>query len=107
MMREWRASPVVAAVVLTLFLIVQLAIPISRLGKEDEARRMGWQMFSVAGESIEFVVHTPGTSQGIALDEVLAKVRGDLDLAHLIPPHLCATVNDAFKVSWNDSVYQC
>ena len=55
-----------------LFLVLQLAIPISRISSDGETVRFGWQMFSTVGESIEFTVHTPAGSFVVDLEEVMA-----------------------------------
>lgn len=64
-------------------------------------------MFAVAAEPVEFSVLTPDGVQPVDLGEVLARVRGDLDLPALLPPFLCETVEGAVEVSWDEEVYEC
>ena len=106
-MTEWRKSPTVAVVGVALFVIVQIAIPISRMGDAEQAQRFGWQMFSTVGEATEFTVHTPTGTVVIDLEEVMARARADIPLAELLPPHLCDTVEGAEFVTWDDKRYQC
>ena len=107
MMIEWRKSPTVTAVSVALFVILQLAIPISRMGDTEQAQRFGWQMFSTVGESFEFTVQTLTGNLVIDLEEVMARARGDIPLEELLPPHLCETVEGAETVTWDDKSYKC
>ncbi len=106
-MTEWRKSPIVAAIAVVLFVVLQLAIPISRMGNDGGLQRFGWQMFSTIGEAIEFKVHTPTGTVVIDLEEVMARARGDIPLEELLPPHLCNRVEGAVSVTWDDKSYQC
>ena len=106
-MTEWRKSSTVAAVGVALFVVLQLAIPISRMGDGEQAQRFGWQMFSTVGESFEFTVHTSTGSLVIDLEEVMARARGDIPLEELLPPHLCDTVEGAENITWDDKRYEC
>jgi len=107
MMTEWRKSPTVAAVIVALFVILQFVIPISRSSDGEHPERFGWQMFSSAGEAIEFSVHTATGTLVIDLQEVMANPRGDIPLEELLPTHLCETVDGAAFVTWNDKRYEC
>jgi hypothetical protein len=104
-MREWRKSIVVAVVATTLFLIVQLAMPISRLG--DTARRFGWQMFSTAQFAPEFVVVTEDDEIDIDHRDYVAMSRADVDFEKLLPPHLCSVVPNAVSVRWEGGELIC
>jgi len=106
-MTEWRKSRTAAAVAVVLFVVLQLAIPISRISADDETVRFGWQMFSTVGESIEFTVHTSTASFVIDLEAVMARARGDIPLEELLPPHLCDTIQEAESVTWHDKSYEC
>lgn len=106
-MDEWRSSPAIAILAIALFLTIQLAIPLSRLGDYDNSQRFGWQMFSTHVERIIFTVHTDATSSEVDLNEILARVRGDLPLTELVPPHLCRVTPDAERVTWSDEAYPC
>ena len=50
---------------------------------------------------------TPAGDEVIALDSILARVRGDLDLDALLPPFLCETVEGAETVTWDDQRFTC
>lgn len=104
--RNWRRSPPIAVAVVALILIVQLAIPISRLGDET-ARRFGWQMFSSSVAVPKFSVATAEGEFEVELSRYMARIRADIDIVTLIPPHLCATVPGAQRVTWADSEYTC
>ena len=106
-MTEWRKSRTVAAASVALFVILQLAIPLGRIGDAEQIQRFGWQMFSTLGEPIEFTVHTSTGSLVIDLEEVMARVRGDIPLEELLPPHLCSTVEGAETVTWDDKRHEC
>jgi hypothetical protein len=97
----------VAVVGVALFVVLQLAIPISRMGSDEGPQRFGWQMFSTVGEAIEFTVHTPTGTVIIDLEDVMARARSDVPLEELLPPHLCNTVEGAESVTWDDKSYQC
>lgn len=96
-----------ALAALLVFVAVQLAIPISRLDSPDRAQRLGWQMFAVAAEPIQFTVLTASGENIVQLDDIMARVRGDIDLPTLLPPFLCMTVEGALAVSWHHETYTC
>ena len=106
-MSEWRKSPAVALVIMTLFLILQLGVPLTRIGEHEMAQRFGWQMFSVLSQEIEFTVHTADSSETIDLDDIMARVRADLPLEEEVPPHLCKTTPEAVRVTWEGGEFQC
>lgn len=106
MVRNWRSSRKIAAVLATVFLVVQLVVPISRFGDES-ARRFGWQMFSASATAPEFVVTTDSDQVEINLDDYMARVRSDIDIETLLPPHLCSVVAGAREVSWDSSRMTC
>ena len=106
-MTNWRQSRPLALMVIAVFLIIQLALPISRLG-DVSAKRFGWQMFSEGSTLPLFVVHTDdGTEFETSLDDYTAMLRADIDLVDLVPPHLCAVVPDAASVTWQTGEYRC
>ena len=105
-MTRWRQSSVVAIIGIGLFLAIQLAIPLARLGSDDAAR-FGWQMFATVGPPVEFTVHTDSGSELIDLDAYMARVRGDISLEDLLPPHLCNTIDNASSVTWDQSSFEC
>lgn len=106
MMAGWRRSPAIAGLVVASFLIVQLVVPISRFG-DDSTRRFGWQMFSLARPSPQFVVTTSTGDIEIALSDYMARVRADVDVTLLLPPHLCSVIPGADYVTWEDGSHQC
>lgn len=106
-MVEWRKSRVVAMVSVVLFGIIQLTVPISRLGEDENAQRFGWQMFSSYQPSIEFTVNTSDGSQVVDLEEITARFRADLDLEALVPPFICDQVSSAQSVNWNGQTHRC
>lgn len=105
-MAGWRRSPAVAVLVIAVFLVVQLAVPLSRLGT-DSPRRFGWQMFSIARHSPQFVVATETGEIEIEVSDFMARVRADVDLVALLPQHLCSVVPGAEVVTWEDGVHRC
>lgn len=103
----WRRSPVVAAVGLLLFLVLQLGVPILRMSGSEDIQRFGWQMFSTVGERIEFTVHIDDENLVLQLEDVVARARGDIPFKTLLPPHLCNTIDGAERVTWNEMEYRC
>lgn len=106
-MSEWRKSPAVALVIMTLFLILQLGVPLTRIGEHRMAQRFGWQMFSVSSQEVEFTVHTADTGEAIELDAIVARIRADLPLEEKVPPHLCEITPEAVRVTWDDGEHRC
>jgi hypothetical protein len=102
---DWRKSTVVAATAIAVYLVVQFAIPISRIG--DDARRFGWQMFSTAQFAPEFVVVTPTGEIDIDHRDHVAMSRADVDFERLLPPHLCRVVPGAVSVRWEEGELEC
>jgi len=105
--RSWRRSGALALVVIGLFLAVQIAVPVSRIGVHDSARRFGWQMFSTAQETPAFVVITESGAVEVELDDYVAGPRGDVDIDGLLPPHLCNVVSGAVRVTWDSGDHEC
>jgi len=106
-MTSWRRSTPVAIALITMFLVIQLAIPISKLGKSDGDQRFGWQMFSTAGTPADFAVHTDSGSEEVNLNVLTAQLRADMPLTELVPPFLCDTVPGAIEVTWQSGGYSC
>jgi hypothetical protein len=102
---DWRKSTVIAVIAMAMYLAVQLAIPISRIG--DDARRFGWQMFSTAQFAPEFVVETATEEIDIDYRDYIAMSRADVDLETLLPPHLCSVVPGAISVRWDGGELEC
>jgi hypothetical protein len=104
---EWRKSPLVAGIAVALFVLIQLATPISRFGDHERAQRLGWQMFSVSVPDPTLTVVTDSGEEKIMLEDYMARVRSDIDIIALMPPHLCKVVEDAAAVNWDGGFYQC
>lgn len=103
---SWRRSPAVAVIVSSVFLIVQLGLPLSQLNS-DLASRYGWQMFSTTRAIPEFVVKTSSELVEITLNDYMARVRADIDIVDELPPHLCQVVPGAQSVTWDEGEYRC
>lgn len=89
------------------FLVVQLAIPISRLFPLETPHRWAWQMFSRTPHSVQFVIHTPTDTTDVVLRQHMAQVRGDIDLTGLMPAHLCLVYDEAIRVTWDSGELEC
>lgn len=96
-----------AVVVIVIFVAVQLAIPLSRIGIHESARRFGWQMFSTARETPSFVVIKESETAEIRLGDYMAGTRGDIDIVGVLPPHLCDVVPGALRITWESGEYEC
>jgi hypothetical protein len=57
--------------------------------------------------AFEFTVVTATEETVFPLETVLARPRGDMALEELVPPHLCATVEGAVRVIWEEGVFEC
>lgn len=106
-MREWRRSPAVALLIVSIFAVIQIGLPASRLQGDGQARRFGWQMFSTYARHIEFTVDTPRGQQVVELSDYVARVRADLPLEELLPAHLCGRIPDALSVQWDGKTLVC
>jgi len=105
-MRDWRKSRLAAALVIAAFLTIQLAVPVSRLSSGDPAR-FGWQMYSSADPSPEFIVQTVDESFEIDIDDYLAARRVEVRIQDFLPVHLCSVVDGALVVTWEDGEHPC
>ena len=71
------------------FVAIQLAVPVRQL-MAPRLARWGWQMYSVAHPQPVFLsVSASGAETPLDLIEYLASARPDLDLAAMLPPHVC------------------
>ncbi len=94
----WTTKSVVAAAFFTLFLSIQIGVPLIRLWAPRPAR-FGWQMFSARQQRPRFsLVLRDGTSRPVNLGPYVAQSRGEVDLENALPPHLCRTVPDVASV---------
>lgn len=107
LMSSWRRSPVVAAVTISIFLLVQLALPIARFDDTERGTRFAWHMFSGARGIPEFVVKTADGDRDVVLENYMARVRVDIDLVNTLPPHLCQVYPNAMAVSWDGGELRC
>lgn len=105
-MTDWRRSRGIAALAVGMFLTVQLAIPINRVAS-GAPERFGWQMFSKARDPIELSIEKPTGFETVDLEEVLARVRLDMDLEALVPSFLCDTDTSIVAVIWNGERLRC
>ncbi len=104
---RWQRSPTIAAAVVGLWLAVQLVVPIWRL-TSDGQDRFAWRMFSTFEARPTYVVHTGDEERIVDLEAVTARLRGDLDLVAHLPEHLCITVPEAVRITWDDDgEYAC
>lgn len=106
-MSSWRKSGRIASVAAGLIILVQFAVPISRLVDEDKATRFGWQMFSGSRAFPQLVVETPEGDVDIALSDFLIRQRVEIDVVQVLPPFLCSEIPNAVSVRWDDGEYQC
>lgn len=102
----WRGSRLLVAVLIGLFFTIQLAIPIDRLDS-DQAMRFGWQMFSFAHPTPEFSVRTTEGESNVEIDDYVASSRVDVDLIRWLPPHMCAVVDGAIEIKWDEGSLKC
>lgn len=103
----WRKSRVLAVVVFTLVLAVQVAIPTSRL-IGGHAQRFGWQMFSGSEAFPEFVVVTSTGERPVSLEDHLLRQRVELNVGEALPPHLCEVIDNAVSITWDGGgSYEC
>ncbi len=107
MVSSWRSSRL-ALVLFCLILLVQVSIPASRLNQHDLAPRFGWQMFSVrvVAPTIE-VTNDDGSTRTIELEDKMARVRADIDIARHMPAHLCATIDNAVTLAIDGVEIKC
>ena len=104
---DWRQSRSIAGFAVVLFLLVQVGIPLTRLGEGDRTLRFGWQMFTAAEEAPEFVVVTPDDQIEIELLDYLARARADIDIVGSMPAHLCTVFPEAVLVTWQSGEFTC
>lgn len=103
----WRTSRVIAVVVFTLVLAVQLIIPVTRLAGGGHPQRFGWQMFSGSEAFPDFAVVTSAGVEEISVEDYLVTNRVELAVEEAFPPFLCEVFPNAEEVVWDRSSYQC
>lgn len=96
-----------------LFLLIQTAVPLAQLWASRPAR-FAWQMYSAKPQPTRFsLVMRDGTRKPANLGPYVAQARGEVNLEHALPPHLCRVVPDLASVlitppdSHSPRVYQC
>lgn len=104
---DWRQSRVIAGTIVSLFIVVQLAIPLPRLYQE-RGQRFGWQMYSATNRPTpEFAIDTDDGQISIDPVDYLPTSRIEVDVIVYLPSHLCEVIPGAKAVSWNDEIHQC
>lgn len=104
---NWRSSRLIAVVVFTAVLTLQLAIPANRMGQPGHTQRFAWQMFSGSRAYPTMTVITSAGQQQVKVEEWLLRARVELDITKSLPAHLCAMVHGAQIVTWDEESYQC
>ena len=103
---EPRLKKAAVAAFVALFLAFQIGVPFARLWHPRPAR-FAWHMFSANPRPVRFtLVMHDGTSRPVDLRLYLAHSRGEADVRHALPPHLCRVVPDlaAVRITTPDSV---
>ncbi len=77
------------SVVVAATLSLQFLVPTFRLLEGERPARFGWQMYAAGGPVIEFVVHHPGGTENLGVQDVGGD-RIEIDYEALTPPQLCA-----------------
>jgi hypothetical protein len=112
--RRISSSIAIAACFFVVFLAVQLLMPLAQLVWSPRPARFGWQMYSVtsAAPNFELIMHD-GSAKPIDITPYVTSLRGDVPLAHFLPPHLCKLFPDAAAVHYQmddgsqAGTYQC
>lgn len=105
-MSDWRRSKKLAVPIMLVIAMIQLGIPTSLVGAEDQPR-FGWQMFSMGDPLPAFEVVKETGSERVDLDDYMARVRDEIDAAALLPPHLCEVVPGATRIVWDKGEWPC
>jgi hypothetical protein len=103
MLNQRRISPsiLIAACFFVVFLAVQVSIPLAQLAWSPRPARFGWQMYSVVSAAPDFtLIMQDGTAKAIDVTPYVTSLRGDVPLAHFLPPHLCALFPDAAAIHY-------
>ena len=101
---EYNSTPVVALAFVVLFLSIQIIVPVVKLMSPRPAR-FGWHMWTVKPPRRQVVLlMRDGTSRPADLRPYLAQGRGELDLDHVLPPHLCRMIPDVAAVRYNSRI---
>lgn len=94
----WTLQHVLAASFCTVFLGIQIALPIARLASPRPAR-FAWHMWTALPRPPAFfVVMNDGSVHPADLRLYLVSSRGEMDASELLPPHLCRVIPDIAAV---------
>jgi hypothetical protein len=90
---RWPRRTRVAAAVATVFLVIQLAVPILALGQPRPAR-FGWQMYSALTSLPHVQLESAdGSLTAVDLSKIVARGRAEADFSGAIATHLCETTD--------------
>jgi hypothetical protein len=103
-MVNYRRTPpaiLIAACFFVVFLAAQIVIPLAQLAWSPRPARFGWQMYSVVSVAPSFTLFMrDGATRPLDIRPYVASLRGDVPLAHFLPPHLCRLFPDAAAVHY-------
>ena len=105
-MADWRKTRWAAFLVIGCFVLVQLTLPLTRIGADDPTR-FGWQMYSSPRPLPDFFIVTSTGEVPVDVSEHTASIRVESDYVAVLPPHLCAVTPDAVRISWDGGGYEC
>lgn len=72
-------------------LALQLGVPLTRLAAPRPAR-FGWQMYTgFRPRPRVFAIAHDGRREPVELPPLFVRLRGEIDVAAVVPPHLCRT----------------
>ena len=90
----------VALVFIFLFLSIQITVPVVKLMSPRPAR-FGWHMWTTTPPRRDVVLlMRDGSSRHADLRPYVAQARGELDLDHVLPSHLCRMMPDVAAVRY-------
>ena len=105
--KDWRRTPRLAIAFITIWLLIQLVVPLSAVSGDAPPGRFVWRMFSTSEHPPEYSVFTPDANTPVDLAQITARLRADLPFDRFVPQHVCAVVDDAVRVSWDGGDYEC
>jgi hypothetical protein len=99
--RRTPPSIIIAACFFVVFLAAQILIPLAQLAWSPRPARFGWQMYSVVSAAPRFeLILRDGAVKPLDITPYVTSLRGDVPLAHFLPPHLCMLFPDAAAVHY-------
>ena len=112
--RRTAPSIIITACFFIVFLVAQILIPLAQLAWSPRPARFGWQMYSVVSAAPSFeLIMRDGSTKPIDITPYVTSLRGDVPLAHFLPPHLCRLFPNAAAVHYHmddgsqAGTYQC